>query len=245
MIVDVFHGLVLCHIVSGAVGLCSFWGPVLTRKGSTAHRRFGFVFAYATLATGVFAIGISLCSLLAPLLTHPDFTDPALTRGLFGWMMLYLALLTISLGWHALMTIRHKRDHPAHRTPLAIALQVAVIAAAANCAVHGFALSQPLMIGIAIVGLASGVMTLSFIALAPAPGSKVYVLEHIRSGVGAGISAYTAFLSVGLVRLFPEHAFNPAVWSVPVLLGVSLIVFFQRAQRRKAGPPLYAQDRTT
>jgi hypothetical protein len=235
MIVDVFHGLVLCHIVSGAVGLISFWGPVLTRKGSPAHRRSGFVFAYATLTTGVFAVGVSVCSLLAPLLTHPDFADPALARGLFGWMMLYLALLTISLGWHALMTIRHKRDHPAHRAPLAIALQVAVIAAAANCALQGLALNQPLMIGIAIIGLASGAMTLTFIAGAPAQGGHVYVLEHIRSGVGAGISAYTAFLSVGLVRLFPEHAFNPAVWSVPILFGVGLIVFFQRAQRRKIG----------
>jgi hypothetical protein len=230
MIVTLFHALVVVHIVTGLTGLVAFWGPVLTRKGGPAHRRWGLLFARSMIVTGSVAIAISLCSLAAPLATHKDFTDAALARGLFGWMMLFLATLTISLGFHALQSIRSRGDHAARRTPPAIGLQLAVIATAAICLWRGVALGQPLMIGIAMIGFASGGLTLAFLAK-QTPGRLDPLLEHIRAGVGAGISAYTAFLSVGLVRLTPDHAFNPALWAIPILIGVGLIVYHQRRVR--------------
>jgi hypothetical protein len=231
MIVPIFYGLVVAHIIVGVVGLISFWGVIGARKGGADHRAWGFRFAYAMLATGAVAILISLCSLADPLATHKDFTDAALARGLFGWMMLYLALLTLGLGWHALAAVRLKADHARHRNPVGVGLQLATVVAAVNCAAQGLSLGQPLMIGIATIGLASGALTLWFIAQAQ-PSRTAYVLEHIRSGVGAGISAYTAFLSVGLVRAFPEHAFNPLVWAAPTIFGVGLILFHQLRARR-------------
>lgn len=233
MSVPFFYGLVVAHIIAGVVGLVSFWAVIATRKGGPAHRAWGFRFAYAMLATGAVAILISLCSLADPLATHKDFTDAALARGLFGWMMLYLALLTLGLAWHALMAVRLKADHARHSNPVGVGLQIATVAAAAQCAAQGFVLGQPLMIGIATIGVASGALTLWFIAQSK-PRRTAYVLEHIRSGVGAGISAYTAFLSVGLVRAFPEHAFNPAVWAAPTIFGVGLILFHQLRVRRAA-----------
>jgi hypothetical protein len=233
MIVPIFYSLVVAHIIVGVVGLVSFWGVIGTRKGSPDHRAWGFRFAYAMLATGTVAILISFCSLADPLATHRDFTDPDLARGLFGWMMLYLALLTLGLGWHALAVVRLKADHARHRNPIGVGLQIATVAAAVNCAAQGLSLGQPLMIGIASIGVASGALTLWFIAQAK-PSRMAYVLEHIRAGVGAGISAYTAFLSVGLVRAFPEHAFNPAVWAAPTIFGVGLIVYHQLRARRAA-----------
>jgi hypothetical protein len=233
MIVPIFYGLVVAHIIVGVVGLISFWGVVATRKGGAAHRAWGFRFAYAMLATGAVAILVSFCSLADPLATHKDFTDPALARGLFGWMMLYLAVLTLGLGWHALAAVRLKADHARHRNPVGVGLQITTVAAALNCAAQGVNLGQPLMIGIATIGVASGVLSLWFI-VQQQPGRTAYQLEHIRSGVGAGISAYTAFLSVGLVRAFPEHAFNPAVWAVPTIFGVGLILFHQMRVRRTA-----------
>lgn len=230
MIYWTFKILVVLHVIVGVVGLVSFWGPVATRKGSPRHRKWGFVFANAMMIAGTIAVGISMCSLIAPLETHPDFTDAALARGLFGWMMLYLALLTISLGFAALAMIRHKADHRRHREPVGIGLQVLVMIAAVVCAAEGYVLGMPLMMAIASIGLASGATTLGFI-FNPSPGRSDYLLEHVKSGIGAGISAYTAFLSVGLVRLFPEHAFNPAVWAMPVILGIGLIVYHQHRVR--------------
>ena len=86
-----FHTLVIVHIASGTIGLLTMWVPIVGRKGSRLHKLWGKVFAYALMVTGAVAIGISLCTLAAPLETHPQFDDAALIRGLFGWMMLYLA----------------------------------------------------------------------------------------------------------------------------------------------------------
>ena len=108
---DLFHFLVACHIVTGAIGLVAFWVPVASKKGGSLHMRVGRVFTICMLATGMIAIGISTTTLLSPLETHPAFTDAALVRGIFGWMMLYLALLTINLAWHGWRSAINKRFH--------------------------------------------------------------------------------------------------------------------------------------
>jgi hypothetical protein len=55
------------------------------------------------------------------------------------------------------------------------------------------------------------------------------IKEHIKSLVGAGISVYTAFFAFGAVRLLPEMALTPALWSVPLITGLTLIIYHQRA----------------
>ena len=65
-------------------------------------------FSRTIMVTGLCAIGMSLCSLMWPLETHPKLTDIAMVRGMFGWMMLYLAILTVSLVWHGLKSVEHK-----------------------------------------------------------------------------------------------------------------------------------------
>jgi hypothetical protein len=60
-----------------------------------------------------------------------------------------------------------------------------------------------------------------------------YVGEHFRALLGMGISAYTAFLSVGLVRLMPEQVFNPLIWAGPSVIGVGLILYFTVQAKQK------------
>ncbi len=219
-----FEFFVAAHIATGSVGLVLFWVPVVSRKGSRLHRRWGQIFAYALLSTGFFAIGMSVCTLVAPLETHPKLTSPTLVRGLFGWMMLYLAILTISLSWYGLQVLRNKANHARNRHWLTIAVQIAVIVAALNCAWQGYLITQPLMMGIAVVGVASGLTNLFFI-FNPKPGRQDYLKEHVKAHVGAGISVYTAFLAFGAARFMPAHAFNPVMWATPIIIGVSLIVY--------------------
>ncbi|MFY7852183.1 MAG: hypothetical protein ACOVQ6_10420, partial [Brevundimonas sp.] len=57
-----FKSLIAVHVVFGTVGLVSFWVPVLSRKGSPAHRLWGRVFANSILAAGLIAILLSLCT---------------------------------------------------------------------------------------------------------------------------------------------------------------------------------------
>jgi hypothetical protein len=232
---ELFHALVIAHATIGALGLVLFWVPVVARKGGASHRRYGLWFARSMMITGVIATTIACVSLTIPLETHKDFTDAVLARGLFGWMMLYLAALTFALGWQALASVRNKARHHRNRNPADVAIQLVLLAASVQCLWQGLVLGQPLMIGISVIGLISVPMALGFAAW-PNPPRVVYLLEHVRTGVGAGISAYTAFLSVGLVRAMPEHAFNPLIWAIPGVFGIGLILWHWRRLLVSARP---------
>jgi len=221
-----FNVLVILHIITGTIGLVTMWVPIIGRKGGDTHKRWGKIFAHALLATGIIAIGISLVTLRYPLETHPFSDDAPLVKGLFGWMMLYLATLTIMLSRYGLLCIRNKRNHAANKNVINIALQIATFITAANCAWHGVQLNQPIMMGISIVGLLSAVLNTMFI-FDEEPLFNEWIIQHTRGLVGAGISVYTAFFAFGAVNLMPALAFNPILWATPTTLGVALLLYHQ------------------
>jgi hypothetical protein len=244
MLHAVFRVLIWAHLITGAVGLVLFWvAGVFSKKGAAPHKRWGLVFIYCMLFTGSMAVGMSTLTLIDPMTTHPHFVqhpifkDAALVRGLFGWMMQFLALLTISLAWHGWGAVRHKRDHAANRRPLNVILQIVVILTALNTAWHGLQLEQYVMLGLPIVGVASGTTNLWF-AYQEAPKRFAHLIEHVKASVGAAISAYTAFLAFGLVRLMPDRVFSPVLWSIPLVVGLSIIIYhfvrFMRLRARQA-----------
>jgi hypothetical protein len=118
-----------------------------------------------------------------------------------------------------------------------IVLQLAVLAAGLNCFVQGIALRQPLMVVVAIIGFGTTVTYLRYIFRA-ARGPADYIPEHLKAMVATGIAAYTAFLSVGLIEMFPHLAFNPVIWAIPSVVGMALIIhFLRRYPRRVAKQP--------
>ncbi len=232
---SLFRLLVDSHLVVGAVGLPLFWVAVFSRKGGTTHKRYGRIFAYGMLITGTFAIGMGTLSALDPRGTHPKIADTVMVTGIFGWMMVYLGMLTVSLAWHGLAAVKNKRNHLANRAWFDVSLQILVIVAAINCAVQGWRDTQPLMMGISIVGVASGITNLRF-SFSDNPTRHGFLLEHVKALVGTGISVYTAFMTFGLVRLMPEHALNPMTWAVPLAVGLALIIYHQAQIRKQYAP---------
>ncbi|MDN3567585.1 hypothetical protein ACFQY5_12940 [Paeniroseomonas aquatica] len=231
-----FHTLVAGHIVTGSTGALAFWVPILARKGGAEHKRWGRVFTFAMLATGCCAVLMALLTTFEPMATHPHLEgrfEPGFIRGIFGWMMLHMGVLTINLAWYGWLCIKNRRNHAANRTRLNLALQAAVILAAVNCAVQGWLIGQPLMMGISLVGVATGVTNLRFL-LNPTPAPQAWLREHIKALVGAGISVYTAFLAFGSVRVIPELALHPVTWSIPLVTGISIILY---QWRKLAKPP--------
>jgi hypothetical protein len=152
-------------------------------------------------------------------------------------MMLYLAILTISLVWHGLITVRNKKQHLENRRWPNVGLNLLVIAAALLCAYRGWLIHEVLMMGIAVVGVASGLTNVWFI-YTPTPSRIAYQLEHVKAIVGSGISVYTAFMAFGFVRLMPHNALNPKMWSIPLVVGLAIIIYHQMrirlTQRRSA-----------
>ena len=234
-----FGVLVAAHIVTGAVGLVSFWVPIVARKGGKAHRKWGRIFTFLMLATGTIAVGISSTTIWAPMETHPQlvghpqFGDPVVVTAIFGWMMLYLAILTVNLAWYGWLCIQNRRNHGQNRAWHNMLLQVLLTVAAANCAWQGWVSGQMLMLGISLVGFATVATNLRFM-LSRRPGPIAWLLEHIKALVGAGISVYTAFFAFGAVRLIPELALTPALWAVPLITGLVLIIYHQRAVSLRA-----------
>jgi len=226
-----FDLLVWAHIVTGTVGLISFWIPVLSRKGSPLHKRAGIVFQRALLVTGTFALGISLCTLYAPLETHPFSDDPVLVRAVFGWMMLYLAVLTVMLSSYGRWCVQNRRLHAGNRTPLNLLLQLATLVTALNCAWQGLRIGHPLLPLMALVGVAAAILNTRFILGEPAP--QEWLIQHSRGLVGAGISVYTAFLAFGAVNFMPALAFSPIVWATPTTLGIAYLLYHQLLIQRQ------------
>ena len=113
-----------------------------------------------------------------------------------------------------------------------IVLQIAVLAAGVNCMALGIMLRQPLMILVSIIGFGTTTTYLWYIFRSP-PGIRDYLPEHFKAMVASGIAAYTAFLSVGLIEMFPHLAFNPVIWAIPTIVGVGLIVYFLRRYAKR------------
>ncbi len=230
MELHVFHTLVALHIITGSTGAIAFWVPVIGRKGSVNHKRWGKVFTICMLATGSFAVCMSLLTIFDPMGTHPHLEgmfEAPFIRGIFGWLMLHMGILTINLAWYGWLCVQNRRDHAKNLTPLNVALQFILIVAAVNSAVQGWVIGQFLMIGLTVVGLATAGTNLRFL-YKPVRGEKDWLDEHIKALVGAGISVYTAFFAFGSVRVFPELALHPGLWSIPLVTGISLILYHQR-----------------
>jgi hypothetical protein len=232
-----FEALVVLHVIAGATGLIAFWVPIAARKGGPAHRRWGRIGTVAFIIAGSLAIAMALLSLFGPEQRLPMITDRVLFAGLFGWMMLYLGTLTIGFAVYGLAVVRHRSNRAALRGPVYQAMFAAVIASALWCGYFGLSIGQPLMAALAVIGL-SAVATQQYYIWRRSPPPRAHVPEHFRALLGMGISAYTAFLSVGLIRLVPDHVFNPLIWAIPSIIGVSLILRFTlgaRPQRRATG----------
>lgn len=230
MELHVFHALVALHIITGSIGALAFWVPVIGRKGGVNHKRWGKVFTVCMLATGSFAICMSLLTIYDPMGTHPHLVgmfEAPFIRGIFGWLMLHMGILTINLAWYGWLAVQNRREHARNLTPLNIALQFILIVAAVNSAIQGWIIGQFLMIGLTVVGLATAGTNLRFLYKSER-GPKDWLDEHIKALVGAGISVYTAFFAFGSVRIMPEIALNPVLWSIPLITGLVLIIYHQR-----------------
>ena len=232
-----FEALVVAHVITGAVGLTAFWGPIVTKKGAARHRSWGRIACYGFLGAGALAIAMALLSLYGPEHRHPEVTDRALFDGLFGWMMLYLGTLTIGFVDYGLAVVKHSRNRRALRSLRYQAVIAAVVASGAYCGIYGVKVGHPLMVLVAVIGIISMLIQQLYIWRRDDPPRQTYIGEHFRALIGMGISAYTAFLSVGLIRMVPEHVFNPAIWAGPSVIGVGLIIYFTLQRKRAAAAP--------
>jgi hypothetical protein len=234
---ELFEILIVIHVITGTTGLIAFWVPIATRKGALLHRKGGRIACYGFIGAGVLAIAMALMSLYVEPDRIPSITDRAAFAGLLGWMMLFLGLLTIAFADYGIAVVRHARNRLRLRASRYQIVMLSVVVSGLWCAWYGYRIGQPTMIMVALFGIIAMAIQQYFIWRTQVE-PRHYIGEHFRALIGMGISAYTAFLSVGLIRLIPEQVFNPMIWAGPSVIGVGLIVWFthQAKQHRKRTP---------
>lgn len=223
IVATIFKALIIGHVLAGAAALVTFWVPVLSRKGGAAHRRWGRAFIRALCAAAILAIAMAIMNLTVSSDRHPTLADRDAFQGLFGWMMLYLGVLTLGLAQYGRAAARSGGTARVAATKLNLSVQALVALAAIICAFEGVRLGQPLMVVLAGLGLGSSVTFVVAMLRDPADRQS-HIREHLKAMVGAGIAAYTAFLSVGLLQIMPEQVFNPLIWAIPSVIGVAVIL---------------------
>jgi hypothetical protein len=181
------------------------------------------------MVAGSIALCLSTLTLIDPIGTHPHLVDRGATfvRGIFGVMMFYLGILTLNLAWYGLETIKNKVNHPRMKAGLNFWLQPLLIIASLACAIEGIIIKQYLMVGMSLIGFATAGTNLFFM-FTKSPEPKEYLKEHVKAIVGCGISVYTAFFAFGAVRFMPSMALHPGLWSIPLVVGLAIILYHHR-----------------
>ena len=159
MTLTAFHILVVLHIVTGTTAAIAFWVPVLGRKGGDAHRK-------AAASSPSRCCDRQLRDLHEPAdaASTPWARIPHLV-GRFddGLRPRHLRLadaapgiLTVNLAWYGWLCAQHRRDRDAIARMAQHCAAAAAARGGAQLRAAGLADGQKLMIGLAIVGVATG-----------------------------------------------------------------------------------------
>ena len=237
------HSLLLkLHIVLGVIALLLFWLPMLSRKGSTLHRRSGRYYAHPMKAVAL--SGLVMTSMVwfdpvgikgADLMV--DGQIPQRKLEFFMLINLFLFLLNL-LTW---VTIRHATGslfckqnreplkHWSYQAPVWLLVVVALYAAW-----QGFVFNMPLVMVFAGISLVTSFSILTYLHTKTVTANR-WLIEHASAMIGSGIAAYTAFFAFGGRALFADLLTGHWImlpWLIPSLIGVPATIWFKRRLSR-------------
>lgn len=233
------HSLLLkLHIGLGVIALLLFWLPMLSRKGSSLHRRSGRY--YGHIMKAVAFSGLVMTSMVwfdpvgikgAALLVDGQISERKLA--FFNMLNLFLFLLSL-LTW---VTIRHATGsllckqnraalkHWSYQAPVWLLVVVAPYAAW-----QGFLFNMPLVMVFAGISLVTSFSILAYLHTKTVTANR-WLIEHASAMIGSGIAAYTAFFAFGGRALFAELLTGHWMmlpWLLPSLIGVPATIWFKR-----------------
>jgi len=231
--------LLLSHVTLGFIGLVAFWVPILTRKGSPVHRRFGKLYqicAYIVLASASVAVILRTIQYLA------DGHTPATRPAAFGALLFlaYLALVTFVVVRHGILVLRYKKKPEAMAIPLNIWLARLAMAASLTVITYALVMSPPnkvVLFALSPIGLLTGLGMIRYVSNPP-QSSRAWLYEHLGSMIGGGIAFHTAFTVFGVTRIFDiglDGWIAVIPWIAPAAIGLPASVIWTRHYRRKYG----------
>jgi uncharacterized membrane protein len=210
------------HVIAGTLALLTFWLPMAVAKGGRLHRRVGWAFVGAM---GVICVtGLVLSGWRLATESWPGVRVIASFLG-------YLSILTGAGAWKGVRVLRRKRRTAPSRHPLDLGLPLLAMAAGAGVTLLGLWHRSPLLLVFGPLGALGAFGDLTY-WLRPPDQKRHFLLEHIGDMCGVSIAALTAFL----VQMAPRLGlgrFSLLVWLGPSLIGVPVLMLWQRRYRRR------------
>jgi len=223
------------HVLAGITGLAAFWTPAIARKGGRTHVQFGRVFYNATIIIALTGLAMAGLIVVAP--------TPGHQRPLAAFLA-YLVLITFAPVHHGVRVLETRGEPSNLRTWFHSAVNVAMIVTAVAMLGLASAKRQPVFAALSPIGLLVGVGNLRF-ARRPYRSHMSWWYEHMRSMLAGGIAFHTAFLVIGVGRLFAAHLTGGAAvipWVLPSVVGIPATRLWIAHYRRKFEPGCGTRD---
>ena len=199
------------HVMAGSLAMVVFWLPMLAKKGSANHVKYGRYFVNGMYAVSVSGLVMTSLVLIDPIgvreparnLSIEAATNLAYQNRLFAGFLMMLSILVFNSVRHSILVLRAKAERELLRTPLHIGLFVLLgligLIMGYVGTMQGIVLFQ-IFAGLCI---ANSIGTVRYIFKSEVK-KREWIIAHLGSILGAGIGAYTAFFVFGGSRLFSQ-----------------------------------------
>ncbi len=225
----------MSHILVGSMALLLFWAPLVTKKGSIDHIKFGRYYGNIMYLVAFTGAVMALMVIYDPMAIKGEMFRPGSDRErftgtirVFWGFLLFLSLLTYVSVRQGFAVLKHKGNIAELRKPLHVIPLVALVVGGVFMLVLGIQASRILHIIFGILGAIIGTGMLRFCFKKHIDAGQ-WVSEHLSAMIGSGIGAYTAFLAFGGRQLFENiGSFQIIFWIAPGVIGSIAITLLSR-----------------
>lgn len=226
--------LFISHIMFGVMALILFWVPIVSRKGSINHKRFGSIYKYIIYYVAFAGIAMASLVIFDPITIkghlYQGENQAEFINGIrrFWVFFVYLGLINVICVRQGMLALQCKTNTSVLRTPLSLAIQIVFLLGGLALVYIGFVYSSTLQIVFGILGSILAIQNLRF-AFTRALTAKRYLHEHLAGFIGSGIGAYTAFLTFGGRQLLSDIGqWQLVFWIMPGVIGGFAISYYSK-----------------
>ena len=231
------------HILAGAIALIVFWLPLIAKKGSPEHVKYGHYFVNGMYTVSVSGFIMTILVLIDPIGVREPTRDLSLESAknlafqsrLFAGFLLMLSFLVFNSVRHSILVLQAKAERKLLRKPshVGMILLQAILGLIMGYLgiVQGFVLYQVF----AVLCVANAIGTLHYI-FKEAIKKREWIIAHLSSILGAGIAAYTAFFVFGGSRLLSVIFYGNGqvlLWVMPGVIGGIASAYYSKKYKRQ------------
>ena len=231
------------HVTVGGFALIIFWLPMIAKKGSPNHVKYGRYFANGMYAVAISGFIMTTLVLIDPIgvreplrnLSVETANQMAFQNRLFSSFLFMLSLLVFNSVHLSLRSLAAKADRNLLKTPGLVGGFVFQLLCALIVGAVGTIYNQVLFQIFAGLCIANGIGNLRYIfktSIKP----REWLIVHLGSILGAGIGAYTAFFVFGgsrLFSLFVSSNGQVVLWVIPGVVGTIGSIYLSKKYKAK------------